>query len=187
MRASARGSTIIFDSMQDFLSQITAVVIHATTQFFERAVAAYERFLENLSLELALQLVVAYAFVIWAAFVIWVIKDITNRSSSLFLQTLSVLLVIGLTPLFGVPIYLLIRPSTTLLERYYAEVASMDEPIVEDVVPTSLMQCPECSAPIREEYRYCPACGASLTLTCAGCGKEVEKSWNICPYCGKQQ
>lgn len=75
----------------------------------------------NMSLDLIIKLLLGYFFIIWAAFIIWVIKDITNRTANIFVQALSIFIIIFFTPLFGLPIYLLIRPRQTIFEQYYEE------------------------------------------------------------------
>jgi len=65
--------------------------------------------------------VLSYIALLWIAIILWVTKDITNRTNSLFFQIFSILLIIFLTPLFGLVIYLIIRPSRTLIEKYYEE------------------------------------------------------------------
>lgn len=66
--------------------------------------------------------VLAYIGVLWIAVILWVTKDITNRSNNMALQIVSISLVIFFTPLFGLPLYILFRPSRTLMERYFEEV-----------------------------------------------------------------
>lgn len=65
--------------------------------------------------------VVIYFFALWIAFIIWIIKDITNRTTNLAFQVFCLLIIIVLTPIFGLPIYLLIRPRMTIFEKYYEE------------------------------------------------------------------
>ncbi|NCP76641.1 hypothetical protein GW830_00645 [bacterium] len=64
----------------------------------------------NMSIDLGIKLVLGYFFIIWAAFIIWVIKDITNRTTNILVQTISIFIILFFTPIFGLPIYLLIRP-----------------------------------------------------------------------------
>ncbi len=78
----------------------------------------FGRLWESVNFEMALKFLVLYVCVIWIAIVVWVIKDITNRSSNVLLQILSILLVVIL-PFVGIFLYLLIRPGNTLLEKYY--------------------------------------------------------------------
>lgn len=63
----------------------------------------------------------SYLLVVWLACIIWVIKDITSRTHNIFVQVAAILLVICFTPIFGLPIYLLIRPKSTLFEQFYEE------------------------------------------------------------------
>jgi hypothetical protein len=48
-------------------------------------------------------------------------KDISNRTNSIILQVISVLIILILTP-FWIFVYLIIRPSNTLFEKYYNEI-----------------------------------------------------------------
>lgn len=81
----------------------------------------YEYLMLNLSIEWVVKFLVAYFFIIWIATLIWVIRDITNRTSSIFIQILSVIIILIFTPLW-IFLYLLIRPWRTLFEKYYDEV-----------------------------------------------------------------
>ena len=121
-----------------------------------------------------IQFFVIYIFIIWASLVIWVTKDITNRTSSLLLQILSVLLVLIGTP-FGIFIYLLIRPSSTLLERYY------EDEYESEVWDT---HCRACDELVQNDFHFCPHCEVQLLIDCIWCQKSVRKEWHVCPYCG---
>lgn len=66
--------------------------------------------------------VLVYVGVLWVALILWVTKDITNRTNNMGFQIISISMIIFLTPVFGLPLYLLIRPSRTLMERYFEEV-----------------------------------------------------------------
>lgn len=63
---------------------------------------------------------IVYVGLLWLAIIIWVTRDSISRSSSLLFQTFAILLNIGI-PILGVLLYLIIRPSQTLLERYYQD------------------------------------------------------------------
>jgi hypothetical protein len=65
--------------------------------------------------------VLIYLGVLWLALIAWVARDVIGRSRSLLFQTLMILLNMGL-PVFGLFVYLLLRPPKTLMERYYDEV-----------------------------------------------------------------
>lgn len=66
--------------------------------------------------------ILIYVAVLWIALILWVTKDITNRTNNMAFQILSISMIIFLTPVFGLPLYLLVRPSRTLMERYFEEV-----------------------------------------------------------------
>ncbi len=62
-----------------------------------------------------------YLALLWLALVIWVARDIVNRSNNLLVQVFYILLNL-LFPVFGLILYLVLRPQRTLLEKYYDEV-----------------------------------------------------------------
>ena len=79
--------------------------------------------------------------VLWIFLILWVAKDASHRSDSLFFQLVAVLIIVITTPLIGIPLYLLIRPSTTVIERemydmlhYIVTEADRDEEEIEEVV-----------------------------------------------------
>ena len=66
--------------------------------------------------------ILIYLAFLWIAVIVWVTKDITNRTNNLSFQIISISLVIFLTPIFGLVLYLIIRPSRSLVERYYENI-----------------------------------------------------------------
>lgn len=76
---------------------------------------------KNITVEFVIKFAVIYFFVMWISLVVWVLKDIRNRTSSVTLQIFCVLIPVFLTP-FWIFVYLLIRPSKTLYEKYYDEI-----------------------------------------------------------------
>lgn len=74
-----------------------------------------------ITFEFAFKFFLVYFFVIWISLIVWVLKDISIRSNNLFVQIISVFIILFLTPLW-IFIYLLIRPRTTLYEKYYQEI-----------------------------------------------------------------
>lgn len=61
---------------------------------------------------------IAYVGVLWVALVSWVVRDVNARSRNIGFKTLSILLTAGLN-IFGVLIYLLMRPKKTINERLF--------------------------------------------------------------------
>ena len=142
--------------------------------------AVYEN-LKNLlgtdsPIDMAARVVGAYLVAVWLASVIWTVRDITDRTGNLVIQTFSVLLVVVFTPILGLPLYLLIRPRTTLAERYYEEAGLAEAEYVS--------ACPNCETEVGEEFRFCPNCGHELLDECPDCGAPKDKDWKFCASCG---
>jgi len=130
---------------------------------------------------------IVYFFIIWIAILVWVIKDINNRTSSILLQIISILIILILTP-FGVFIYLLIRPGKTLFEKYYEEIEDnldMISEFVEDKTKDleKRNHCSECHTPVSLDFKFCPNCKSNLKVECGGCKKDILEGWKVCPYC----
>lgn len=137
----------------------------------------------NMSIDLGIKLVLGYLFIIWGAFIIWVIKDITNRTTNILIQTFSIFIMLLFTPIFGLPIYLLIRPRTTLFEQYYEE--EEVEETVDDL--EEFYHCPGCNHKVSRDFKYCPKCAFELTVSCPSCKKRIHTDWALCPYCGEKE
>lgn len=88
---------------------------------FDALFEQIQKILSSNIFTLALQGLIVYLAILWIAIIIWVTKDANNRSNSLLFQVFAILVVIFLTPLFGLLIYLILRPSKTLTERYIEE------------------------------------------------------------------
>jgi len=93
----------------------------------------YNWLLNYITIENTIKFFVLYFFVIWITILVWVYKDITNRTDSIIYQIISILVVLLFTPLFGLFIYLIIRPSKTLFEKYYEEVEFNLEALSKDI------------------------------------------------------
>ena len=137
----------------------------------------------NMSIDLGIKLILGYFFIVWAAFIIWVIKDITNRTTNILVQTISIFIILFFTPIFGLPVYLLIRPRTTLFEKYYEE--EEVEETVDDM--EELYHCPGCNHKVSREFKFCPKCAFELTTSCPSCKKRIHTDWTLCPYCGEKK
>lgn len=144
---------------------------------------------ENTTFEIVLKFFIIYFCIIWVAVIIWVIKDITNRTDSFLFQLFSIFLVIILTPL-GILIYLIIRPSKTLYDKYYDEIESNLDifwSIIKEKMDVDLekIHCYMCKKPVWMDFSYCPHCKASLIKQCDNCDKKLYSWWIHCPYCSE--
>ena len=149
----------------------------------------YNVFVSNLTIDAIIKFIVIYFFILWWAFIIWIVKDITNRTTNILLQVFSILIVIFLTPIFWLPIYLLMRPRRTIFEKYYEEDELNDEAILENELDDTerLYNCPKCSKEVQENFKFCPYCEYKLLKTCPKCQSEVKVEWKICPFCWQHQ
>lgn len=159
--------------------------IQEASAFF---VSFYEALLKGLSLDFAVKLALVYGLIVWLAVIIWVIKDITNRTTNIMVQVLAILLIVLFTPIFGLPVYLLVRPRTTLFEQYYEETSleNMEDMATVETVETEYA-CPECHGTIERNYKFCPHCRFELMADCVACKAPVHISWKYCPSCGHDQ
>lgn len=128
--------------------------------------------------ELFLKLVLIYFAILWISLIVWVTRDVITRSNSVIFQAISILLN-TFFPVFGLIIYLLLRPNKTLLDNYYEE--------VELKALSKDFYCPSCSSVCKIDSEYCMSCGDSLLSECGACKKKSFKQAEFCPYCGVQE
>lgn len=89
---------------------------------------------------------------------VYVYRDANNRGMNAALWTL----IAALAPSgIGLIIYLVVRSDFNSYE------------------------CPNCKAPVLEEYSSCPKCGTSLKAKCTNCGKAIASGWQNCAHCGE--
>jgi RNA polymerase subunit RPABC4/transcription elongation factor Spt4 len=133
----------------------------------------------NAYISTALFVMGAYLFAVYAGLIVWTFRDVRSRSRDVLAQILAVLLV-AIFNIFGLLVYTLLRPRTTLVEEY--ERSLTEEAILQDLEERRL--CPSCQRRVAPDYIVCPACHHQLKLRCVGCGRLLNPSWDVCPYCG---
>ncbi len=106
--------------------------------------------------------------------VVWVAKDIFHRSKSIIFQIISLIIVFFL-PLYGLLLYILIRPYDTISEKTIKNL----------YLYMKLFECSECGAFNKDEFKYCHSCGADLKKQkkCSACKKNYNYYFNYCPFC----
>ncbi|MDP3976283.1 MAG: zinc ribbon domain-containing protein [bacterium] len=122
-----------------------------------------------------------YLGLLWFGMVVWSARDIINRSNNILLQVLVILVNMAL-PVFGLLLYLIVRPSKTLLEKYYEELELnfLSEQAHEEE------HCPRCEKHLSADFLYCPACEEKVKSACDSCKKVYLSQYLVCPYCGKK-
>lgn len=124
----------------------------------------------------------AYLIALWFVLIVWTYRDIESRSSNVFTQIFSTLLVV-LFFIPGVLLYLLLRPKQTLDEAFQRSLE--EEYLLQDL--EDLRLCPGCHRPVEADYVLCPQCQNQLREPCSGCGRLVDVKWPVCPYCALPQ
>jgi formate dehydrogenase maturation protein FdhE len=133
-----------------------------------------------------------YSFLVWFSLVagvvftalhggaiVWAFRDMRNRSRDILALIVSTLLV-ALVPLFGLLVYLMLRPRETLAEAY--ERSLEQEALLQAIEEPE--NCPGCGQRIRQGFVICPSCHTRLRQRCPVCSEALHLQWSICPYCG---
>src|SRR3982074_70627 len=120
----------------------------------------------NPLIQLSVRLAGLYILAIYLAMVFWTVRDAQQRTENQLLPYLAGLMVVVLN-IFGIFLYLIIRPKETLGEA--------EQRVV----------CPTCKERVQEEFILCPTCRTRLKRVCPNCGKLIRPEWNICPFCAK--
>ncbi len=124
-------------------------------------------------------LVALYAGALWLASVLWAYRDVRTRSDDSTMQTIGVAIV-ALIPLFGIAIYLIVRPRETILEAYDRELER--EALRSEL--HAITACPNCRRPVESDFIVCAHCRTQVREGCARCGRLLMMDWQHCPYCG---
>lgn len=128
-----------------------------------------------------LDLVGSMALVLGAAFyvsiVIWTYKDARKRSDDPIM--VATFTAVSMLPLFGVFIYMLVRPSEYLADvrERELEIRALERQLGRQE------RCPYCKSHIEGDYLSCPVCTTKLRQSCGGCSKPLDPRWVLCPYC----
>jgi len=111
--------------------------------------------------------------------IVWAFRDMRARSRDVLALIVAVLLV-ALIPLFGLIVYLLLRPRETLAEAY--ERSLEQEALLQAIEEPEY--CPGCGQRVRSDYILCPTCHTRLKQPCPSCRQPLNLDWTVCPYCG---
>lgn len=139
-------------------------------------------FLEKVDFAFLTQILGIVVGVFWLFVVGWVWFDASERYSSIWLRLVAVFLTLVFN-LFGLIIYLIIRPKVTRDEDYWINL----ERRYLKFEAAGLEDCPNCGCEIMPNFINCPNCGYSLRVKCKSCEIFLEPEWNVCPFCGEKQ
>jgi len=124
---------------------------------------------------------VAYFVGFTFALVIWTFRDIQSRSQDIVVQILATLWV-AIMNLPGLLIYLILRPSNTLVEAY--ERSLEEESLLQDI--EARLACPNCQQRVQADFLLCPNCLTQLKKQCPHCAKVLLLKWSVCPFCARE-
>ncbi len=130
-------------------------------------------------LQLVGAFLIVYLLAVWIGLVIWTYRDVRARSRDLFMQLLSVMMVVFFN-IPGILLYFLLRPRETLEEQYERELS--EEALLQDIEEKTV--CPACQQKVHTDFLFCPNCHTRLKRRCENCHRITSLRWNICPYCG---
>jgi RNA polymerase subunit RPABC4/transcription elongation factor Spt4 len=121
---------------------------------------------------------VALLAAFWLASAFWVFRDARRRISDVLLVGIATLL--GLLPLIGPVLYLLLRPLETLADaaERELEVRALRQRI------RGGNFCSACGAATDASFRFCPVCATEIKPPCVRCESPLDPLWQICPFCG---
>ena len=119
---------------------------------------------------------------LWLAIVLWTLRDMRARSRDPLAQAAAAIMVAVLS-IFGLVIYLMLRPRETLAEAY--ERSLEEEALLQGIEEKPV--CPGCGRPANASWQVCPSCHTRLKKPCIACGELLDLPWNVCPYCATPQ
>ncbi len=131
------------------------------------------------TMQLVGTLVGLYLLLLWAASVLWVYRDIRSRSTDTIAQAVGVA-VVALMPMFGLALYLVLRPRETLDEAYEHE---LEREAIRSELHV-LSPCSNCRRPVERDFVVCPYCRTTVREACGNCRELLAMDWRHCPYCG---
>ncbi|GAC1445917.1 MAG: hypothetical protein NVSMB52_08890 [Chloroflexota bacterium] len=121
---------------------------------------------------------VAFGAAVQFSIVVWTFMDIRARSRDKLVWVFATLLVL-LFSVFGLVVYLILRPHETLMQAY--ERSLEEEALLQEIEERPI--CPNCRHRVESAYRICPNCLHKLRDICHNCERLVELDWTVCPYC----
>jgi len=136
-------------------------------------------FVGNIDFNIFGTLFVVALVVFWLVIIGWVWVDSSERTSKKGLKVGYILLVIFFN-IFGLIIYLIIRPSETIEEIYWEDL----ERRYLKYETSELGDCPRCGSQLYPGYVFCTNCGYRLKVKCPQCGVLIDKDHVFCEYCG---
>jgi hypothetical protein len=135
----------------------------------------------QINFQLVWKLLAIAAVIFWIVVLDWVWLDAGERTSNKTARIIYLLLVVFFN-IFGWIMYLILRPSQTIEQIYWADL----ERRYLKYETSELGDCPKCGTQLYPGYTYCPTCGLEIKQKCKSCNLYIEKNSEYCPYCGQK-
>src|SRR5437588_9905270 len=121
---------------------------------------------------------VAFGLAVWFSIIVWTFLDIRSRSRDKLVWAFATLLVLAFN-VFGLVVYLILRPHETLMQAY--ERSLEEEALLQEIEERPI--CPNCRHRVENDFRMCPNCLHKLKDVCLNCERMIELEWTVCPFC----
>jgi F0F1-type ATP synthase membrane subunit c/vacuolar-type H+-ATPase subunit K len=118
----------------------------------------------------------------WLGITFWTWRDMGARSRDT-LARIAATAMVAVLNVFGLVIYLMLRPRETIAEAY--ERSLEEEALLQSIEEKPV--CPGCGRAAHERWQVCPHCYTRLKHPCANCGELLDITWAVCPFCATQQ
>src|SRR5438874_88333 len=114
-------------------------------------------FVNNPLIQLSVRLAGLYVLALYLAMVFWTVRDAQQRTENQILPYLAGLMVVVLN-IFGLFLYLIVRPKETLGEAYERQLA--EESLLAEA--EQRVVCPTCKERVQDDFILCPTCRTRL-------------------------
>lgn len=111
--------------------------------------------------------------ILWLLCLNRAVKDAIARSDNGWFIFITVLLIIFLTPVFGLPVYISIRPIGY----------KRDKTPRRDMIELSWVLCGNCWALQSITHQCCTKCWETLVQVCRECSQKHSSSFDYCDVC----
>ena len=130
-------------------------------------------FMETNGTSGVIKIIVIFFIFLWIVSIIRVAKDISHRTHNIFAQIMCILLVTLLSPIIGLPLYMILRPLHYHKDRIPRREAEA----------LRLLSCYNCNTLNLKDNDYCSNCGEPLKLKCKKCWKKCCYNYSYCNEC----
>lgn len=147
----------------------------------EKFILSFFDFVGNIDFNL-FSIILGFVLVLfWLVIIGWVWIDSGERTSKTSLRVIYVILTSVLN-IPGLIIYLIVRPSETIEEIYWADL----ERRYLKYETSDLGDCNKCGHQLFPGFVFCSNCGLEIKKRCSKCGVLINKDHKYCEHCGIQ-